>query len=167
MLTEGGAFKKLVSRSRPSGGSPPAHRIEALPPSSGGTGRREGAPAPSQAVARPILPTAWVPSPLPTVFCQLEAAENILLMVTEKMNESYGKRTLSNLHLSKPYLEELRNDRYGPKAQSEEGLVEVKKMWHKSLYTAYLYARSTLELWVVHNYSVGIFPYCPYESQHI
>jgi len=45
-------------------------------------------------------------------------------MVTE-MHESYGKRTLPNWHLSKPYLEELRNDRYGPKALSEEALAAV------------------------------------------
>jgi len=36
------------------------------------------------------------------------------------MNESYGKRTLPNWHLSKPALEEIRIEKYGTEAQSEE-----------------------------------------------
>ena len=46
-------------------------------------------------------------------------------MVTEQMNESYGKRTLPNWHLSEPASEEIRNVKYGTKNQSEEALVEI------------------------------------------
>jgi len=58
-------------------------------------------------------------------FSQPEAAEKILLMVTEQINESYGKRTLPNFYLSKPGLEEIRNEKYGTKVQSEEALVAI------------------------------------------
>jgi len=54
-------------------------------------------------------------------FSQPEAEEKILLMVTEQMNESYGKRILSNWHISKPALEKMRKEKYG----SEEALVEA------------------------------------------
>lgn len=46
-------------------------------------------------------------------FSHPEAEEKVLLMVTEQMNESYGKRTLQNWHLSKPALEKMRKERYG------------------------------------------------------
>ena len=58
-------------------------------------------------------------------FSQPEAEEKILLMVTEQMNSSYGKRTLQNWNLSKPALEKIRNEKYGTKVQSEEALVEA------------------------------------------
>jgi len=55
---------------------------------------------------------------------QPEAVAKILLIVTER-HESYGKGTLPNWHPSKPYLEELRNDRCGPRVQLREALVAV------------------------------------------
>jgi transposase-like protein len=58
-------------------------------------------------------------------FSQPEAEEKILLMVTEQMNESYGKRILSNWHISKPALEKMRKEKYGTEVRSEEALVEV------------------------------------------
>ena len=58
-------------------------------------------------------------------FSQPEAEEKILLMVTEQMNESYGKRILPNWHTSKPALEKMRKEKYGTEVQSEEALVEV------------------------------------------
>ena len=58
-------------------------------------------------------------------FSQPEAEEKILLMVTEQMNESYGKRILSNWHISKPALEKMRKEKYGTEVRSEEALVEA------------------------------------------
>jgi transposase-like protein len=58
-------------------------------------------------------------------FSQPEAEEKVLLMVTEQMNESYGKRILSNWHISKPALERMRKEEYGTEVRSEEALVEA------------------------------------------
>jgi transposase-like protein len=58
-------------------------------------------------------------------FSHPEAEEKVLLMVTEQMNESYGKRILSNWHLSKPALERMRNEKYRTKVRSREALVDV------------------------------------------
>ena len=58
-------------------------------------------------------------------FSQPEVEEKILLMVTEQMNESYGKRILSNWHISKPAIEKTRKEKYGTEVRSEEALVEV------------------------------------------
>jgi hypothetical protein len=52
-------------------------------------------------------------------FSQPEAAEKILLMITEQMNESYGKRTLPNWHLNKPALGRTRDEKYGTMVQPE------------------------------------------------
>jgi len=72
-------------------------------------------------VARPILPTACVP---PSLLLPLaEAAEKILLMVTEQINSSYGKRTFSNWHMNKPALEEIENEIYRTRVKSKEALV--------------------------------------------
>jgi len=46
-------------------------------------------------------------------------------MATEQMNKSYGKRILSNWHISKPALEKMRKEKYGSEVRSEEALVEV------------------------------------------